>query len=74
MQYIQKQVAILEDGIRKSWGLIRPSHEQRQSELSFIIIIIVVVVVVVVSIAATAITTVLLAGIITIAAEQPQYL
>ncbi|KAG5228365.1 protein unc [Salix suchowensis] len=32
LQYIQKQVAILEDGIRKSWGLVRPSHEQRQSE------------------------------------------
>ncbi|XP_061955418.1 protein unc-13 homolog isoform X1 [Populus nigra] len=30
LQYIQKQVAILEDGIRKSWGLIRPSLDQRQ--------------------------------------------
>lgn len=41
MQYIQKQVAILEDGIRKSWGLIRPSLDQRQSKLSFIVIVVV---------------------------------
>ncbi|XP_052307936.1 protein unc-13 homolog isoform X5 [Populus trichocarpa] len=32
LQYIQKQVAILEDGIRKSWGLIRPSLDQRQTK------------------------------------------
>ncbi|CAK7335470.1 unnamed protein product [Dovyalis caffra] len=32
LQYIQKQVGILEDGIRKSWGLIRPSHDQRRTK------------------------------------------
>lgn len=32
LKYIQKQVAILEDGIRKSWGLIRPSLDQRQTK------------------------------------------
>ncbi|XP_020539590.1 protein unc-13 homolog isoform X2 [Jatropha curcas] len=29
LQYIQKQITTLEDGIRKSWGLIKPSHTSR---------------------------------------------
>ncbi|XP_043811757.1 protein unc-13 homolog isoform X2 [Manihot esculenta] len=29
LQYIQKQIGILEDGIRKSWALVRPSHNPR---------------------------------------------
>ncbi|XP_031251761.1 protein unc-13 homolog [Pistacia vera] len=28
LQYIQKQIGILEDGIRKSWGLVRPPIDQ----------------------------------------------
>ncbi|KAJ9173562.1 hypothetical protein P3X46_016684 [Hevea brasiliensis] len=29
LQYIQKQIGMLEDGIRKSWALVKPSHNPR---------------------------------------------
>ncbi|XP_028054967.1 protein unc-13 homolog isoform X2 [Camellia sinensis] len=32
LQYIQKQVDILDDGIRKSWALVRPSKNQSRSK------------------------------------------
>lgn len=32
LKYIQKQIGVLEDGIRKSWALIRPSAGQRWAE------------------------------------------
>ncbi|XVF10658.1 hypothetical protein REPUB_Repub07fG0201300 [Reevesia pubescens] len=32
LQYIQKQVCLLEDGIRNSWALVRPSLNKRRSE------------------------------------------
>ncbi|KAA8522362.1 hypothetical protein F0562_013277 [Nyssa sinensis] len=31
LQYIQKQIGILEDGIRKSWALVKPSENRRWS-------------------------------------------
>ncbi|KAJ4823461.1 hypothetical protein Tsubulata_019697, partial [Turnera subulata] len=41
LQYIEKQISVLEDGIRKSWALIRPPQNQRstnepQEERSFL--------------------------------------
>ncbi|KAK9006423.1 hypothetical protein V6N11_035462 [Hibiscus sabdariffa] len=33
LQYIQKQVGQLEDGIRKSWAVVRPSLDQTQAEI-----------------------------------------
>ncbi|XP_022720063.1 uncharacterized protein LOC111277894 isoform X1 [Durio zibethinus] len=33
LQYIQKQVGLLEDGIRNSWALVKPSLNQRQAEV-----------------------------------------
>lgn len=32
LKYIQKQIGVLEDGIRKSWALIRPSVAQRRAK------------------------------------------
>ncbi|XWS49898.1 hypothetical protein CRYUN_Cryun12cG0042400 [Craigia yunnanensis] len=32
LQYIQKQVGLLEDGIRNSWARVKPSLNQRQAE------------------------------------------
>ncbi|XP_065858206.1 protein unc-13 homolog isoform X2 [Euphorbia lathyris] len=32
LQYIQKQIGILEDGIRKSWAMVQSSHSQKLNE------------------------------------------
>lgn len=36
MQYIQKQMRTLEDGIRKSWAHVRPPANQRWSKHCFV--------------------------------------
>ncbi|KAH9721800.1 DNA topoisomerase 4 subunit B [Citrus sinensis] len=35
LQYIQKQVSVLEEGIRKSWALVGPAVDQAWVEISF---------------------------------------
>lgn len=32
MQYIEKQIDILEDGIRKSWALVRKPNDEKWGE------------------------------------------